>query len=105
MGRVGALAIALALALAVGVAGIGRAADGPAAVIQVTSATAGSSIGRLVEGRMKFRDREYVLTLHGVAGPAKTTGSVYGLTRARDIAGYFKGPGQELRNASGVVIR
>jgi hypothetical protein len=54
---------------------------------------------------MSFRDRKYLLTLRGVAGPARTVGSVRGLLRPRDIEGVFEPADQGLRNASGVTIR
>lgn len=83
-----------------------RSDDAPVATITVTSATAGSSLGgRLVEGVMRFRDRDYLLTLHGVATSVTTRGSVVGLQRARDIEGVFRPTGQELKNTSGVTIR
>lgn len=76
------------------------------ATIKVTSATAGSSLsGRLVEGVMKFRDAEYLLTLRGLAKSANSSGTVRGLLRARDIAGVFQATDQGLRNASGVTIQ
>src|SRR5262245_50127937 len=62
----------------------------PVATIKVSSATAGSSLsGRLVEGRMHFRGSDYLLALRGLAQSANSTGSVFGLVRARDIAGHF----------------
>jgi hypothetical protein len=86
--------------------GVARAADPSVATITVTSATAGSSLsGKLVEGRMRFRDRDYVLTLRGVARSLNTKGSVFGLTRPSDIEGLYEPVGDALRNRSGVVIR
>jgi len=83
-----------------------RGDDAPVATITVTSATAGSTIGgQLVEGVMRFGDRDYLLTLHGVARSVTTRGSVYGLVRPRDIQGFFKPTDQGVKNASGVVIR
>jgi hypothetical protein len=83
-----------------------RGDDAPVATITVTSATAGSSLGgQLVEGVMKFRDRDYLLTLHGVARSVTTRGSVFGLVRPRDIEGFFKPTNRGLENASGVTIR
>jgi hypothetical protein len=83
-----------------------RSEDAPAATITVTSATAGSSLeGHLVEGVMRFHDREILLTLHGVATSVSTRGSVTGLLRARDIEGVFRPAGGVLKNASGVTIR
>ena len=80
--------------------------EAPVATIAVSSATSGSSLGgRLVEGVMHFRDHDYLLTLRGVTGPARTVGSVYGLLRPRDIEGTFQPSDQGLRNASGVTIR
>ena len=77
----------------------------PVATIKVSSATSGSSIGRLVEGVMSFRGHDYLLRLRGVTEPATTVGSVYGLLRPLDIEGLFKPSDQGLRNASGVTIR
>ena len=79
--------------------------DEPVATITVSSATAGSSFGRLVEGVMRFRGNDYRLTLRGVTESARTGGSVYGLLRPRDIEGVFQPSDQGLRNASGVTIR
>ena len=80
--------------------------DAPVATIRVSSATAGSHLGgSLVQGVMRFRDREYLLTLRGVAHSATSVGSVTGLVRPRDIDGAFDASDQGLRNASGVVIR
>jgi hypothetical protein len=76
------------------------------AKIAVWSATSGSNLGgNLVEGVMSFRDHKYLLTLRGVAEPAKTVGSVRGLRRPRDIEGVFEPSDQGLRNTSGVTIR
>ena len=78
----------------------------PVATIQVSSATAGSSLGgRLVEGRMRFRGHDYLLILRGLAESSRTTGSVYGLLRPRDIEGVFEPADGGLRNASGVEVR
>ncbi|HXX48899.1 MAG TPA: hypothetical protein VEN47_11750 [Myxococcota bacterium] len=79
--------------------------DAPTATIRVSTATAGSSLGHLVEGVLTFRDRDYLLKLHGVTGPTQSSGSVYGLTRPRDIEGYFKPFGDGLRNSQGVMLR
>jgi hypothetical protein len=84
----------------------GRADDLPVATIAVSSSTANSAIGgRLVEGVMSFRGREYLLTLRGLAESVTTKGSVRGLLRPRDIEGVFKPSDQGLRNESGVTIR
>ena len=85
--------------------GATRADDAPAATIQMSAAPAGGSIGHLVQGVLRFRGSDYVLTLHGVRGPAKSKGSVYGLARTRDIEGIFRPSGGMLRNESGVAIR
>ena len=99
------LLAASALLFALALASIAPAADAPDAVIVVTSATAGSSIGQLVQGRMRYRDHDYLLTLRGVATPETSRGSVYGLQKTRDIQGTFRVSGDVLRNASGVTIR
>jgi hypothetical protein len=78
----------------------------PVATIKVSSATSGSSLsGRLVEGRMRFRSADYLLALRGLAQSANSTGSVWGLERARDIEGHFEPSDQGLRNSAGVTIR
>jgi hypothetical protein len=83
-----------------------RSDDAPVATIRVTSATAGSSLGgSLVEGVMRFRDRDYLLTLHGVKTSVTSLGSVSGLLRPRDIEGVFKPANGALKNASDVTIR
>jgi hypothetical protein len=82
-----------------------RADEAPDATIKVASATAGSSLGNLVQGVMTFQGDDYILILRGVAGPAKSTGSVPRLLRARDIEGVYKPSGEELRSESGVAIR
>jgi hypothetical protein len=80
--------------------------EAPDATIAVSSATAGSTLGeRLVQGVMTFRGRNYLLTLRGVAAPANTVGSVFGLLRPRDIEGAFEPADGGLRNETGVVIR
>jgi len=50
-------------------------------------------------------DRDYLLTLHGVARSVTTRGSVVGLKRARDIEGVFHPVGEGLANKSGVTVR
>ena len=103
-GRVRFLASVAVLALLLPASA--RSDEAPVATITVTSATAGSSLGgRLVEGVMRFRDRDYLLTLHGVATSVTTRGSVVGLLRARDIEGTFRPADRALKNASGVAIR
>jgi hypothetical protein len=82
-----------------------HAGEAPAATIEVSSATAGSSLGgRLVEGVMKFRGNEYLLTLRGVAKSVSSVGSVPALVRARDIEGVFEPADGALRNANGVTV-
>lgn len=84
----------------------GRAEEAPVATIAVSTATAGSTLGeRFVEGVMSFRGHDYLLTLRGVAAPASSVGSVFGLRRPGDIEGPFESTDQGLRNASGVTIR
>ena len=94
---------AASCALLLGVRALG--ADEPDAVIMVTSANPGASIGSLVQGRMRFRDQDYLLTLHGVAESVNSRGSVFGMQRARDISGAFRPAGDVLKNVSGVTIR
>ena len=84
----------------------GRADEATVATITVSSATAGSSLGgRLVQGVMRFRDHEYLLTLRGVVTPTAAVGSVSRLLRPRDIEGVFESTDQGLRNDAGVAIR
>jgi hypothetical protein len=85
-----------------------RASDTPSATIRVSSASPGSSIGdQLIEGRMRFRDSDYLLTLRGLERSASSRGVVYGLLRASDIGTIFKPTDVEgeLRASSGVTIR
>jgi hypothetical protein len=91
--------------IALAICGAAHAEDAPVATISVTSATAGSSLGQLVEGVMRYRDQKILLTLHGVAKSVTTRGAVFGLQRPRDIEGTFRPVGPVLRNASGVTIR
>jgi hypothetical protein len=99
---VGASAVLLALVLTAPA----HADDASVATIAVSPATSGSSVGgSLVEGVMRFRGREYLLTLRGIAEPAKTVGSVRELLRPREIEGVFEPTDQGLRNTSGVTIR
>ena len=83
-----------------------RAEEAVVATIKVSSATAGSSLsGRLVEGRMHFRDADYLLALRGLAQSANSTGTVLGLVRARDIEGHYQASDQGFQNSAGVRIR
>ena len=101
--RVPALLSTLLLAFLLSAAA--RADDAAVATIKVSSATSGSSLGgRLVQGVMSFRDRDYLLTLRGVAESVTSVGSVRGLLRPRDIEGVFEPTAQGLRNSSGVTI-
>jgi hypothetical protein len=80
--------------------------DAPAATIEVATAKAG--FGQLVEGQMDLRGNDYVLTLRGIEGPARTQGTVDHLPRAQNIAGVYRpiaGAEGALRNAAGVTIR
>src|SRR5262245_3875983 len=78
----------------------------PVATIKVSSATAGSGLsGRLVEGRMRFRDADYLLALRGLAQSANSIGSVWGLERSRNIEGHYQASDQGFRNSAGVTIR
>src|SRR5262245_19001606 len=77
-----------------------RAEEAVVATIKVSSATAGSSLsGRLVEGRMHFRDADYLLALRGLAQSANSTGTVSHLERARDIEGHYQASDQGFRNS------
>jgi len=82
-----------------------RADDPTVATITVTSATAGASFGELVEGKLRFRDREYLLTLRGVDTPVNARGTVTGMSRPREIEGTYEPSGDGLRNKNGVTIR
>ena len=79
--------------------------DTPAATIDVT--TARSGFGELVEGQMELRGNEYVLTLRGIDGPARTQGTIDHLPRPQDISGVYRPVGTDgsLRNGSGVTIQ
>jgi hypothetical protein len=101
VGRLASLGVAALLVLAP----VARSDEAPSATIRVSSSTAGSSLGHLVEAVMTFRDRDYLLTLHGVTGPTQARGVVYGMTRPRDIEGYFKPSGDTLRSSLGVTLR
>jgi hypothetical protein len=93
-------------ALGVTLVGARASADeAPVATITVTSATSGSSLGKLVEGVMRYRDRQYVLVLRGVAQATTSRGSVFGMQRPKEIEGIFRPVGGVLRNSSGVTIR
>ena len=54
---------------------------------------------------MDFRGQKYLLTLQGISGPASSVASVFGLRRARDIAGPYTATANGFRNPSGVTIR
>lgn len=93
-----------ALALALGPTA--RAQEVPVGKISVSSAMAGSSLGgNLVEGFLRFRDGDYLLTLRGVARSINTRGAVYGARSARDIGGTYRLQNGALANSRGVVIR
>ena len=82
------------------------AEESPVATLAVSASPAASYVGeRPIEGVMHFRGRKYLLTLRGVAGPASSVGSVFGLVRARDIAGPYTPADGGLRNPAGVTIR
>ena len=84
-----------------------QAGDDPVATIEISSAISGSTRGNpLVEGVMKFRGEEYLLTLRGTDRLTAGKVSVYDLLRPQDISGTFKPSAErELRNASGVRLR
>ena len=73
--------------------------------IAVGKITTGRLSGRLVEGRMRFRDADYLLALRGLAQSANSTGTVWGLHRTRDIEGHYQASDQGFRNSAGVTIR
>ena len=77
----------------------------PDATITVSSSSAASALGlTLVEGVLRQRDKVYLLTLRGAQPTAGSTGKVYGLGPARDIAGSYKPADGGLRNDRGVTI-
>jgi hypothetical protein len=87
---------------------VAHAGDDPVASIEISSAISRSSLGNsLVEGVMRFRGEEYLLTLRGVEGLDVGRAAVYDLLRAQDISGTYKASGveRELRNLSGVRLR
>jgi hypothetical protein len=79
-----------------------RTAD---ASIVVSSSPAASAFSlSLVEGRLRYYGKVYLLTLRGAQPTAGSTGKVYGLRQSRDIEGVYK-PGESgLRNDRGVTI-
>jgi len=105
-GRAKMRAAALLAGLALAFGGTVRADEAAVATITVTSATAGSSLGgKLVEGVMRFRDQQVLLTLRGVSESANTRGTVVGLSKPREIEGTYLPVGDMLRNTNGVTIR
>ena len=77
----------------------------PDATIVVSSTTAASAVGlTLVEGVLRYRDKNYLLTLRGADPAAGATGKVYALSRPRDIEGRYTPSENGLRNARGVTI-
>ena len=97
---------AIAILVASILAGSVSAEETAVAKIAVSASPAASYFGdRLIEGVMEFRGRKYLLTLQGITGPASAVGSVFGLRRARDIAGPYTQTADGLRNQSGVIIR
>lgn len=77
----------------------------PDATITVSSSAAASALGlTLVEGRLRYRDKVYLLTLRGAQPTAGATGEVYDLGQARDIEGSYKPTDAGLRNDRGVTI-
>src|SRR5215468_11632255 len=84
------LAAALAFVAASIVVADVHADETVVAKIVVSASPAASYFGeRLIEGAMDFNGRKYLLTLQGVAGNVSSVASVYGLRRARDIAGPY----------------
>lgn len=77
----------------------------PDATITVSSSAAASALGlTLVEGRLRYRDKVYLLTLRGAQPTTGATGEVYDLGQARDIEGSYKPTDAGLRNDRGVTI-
>lgn len=77
----------------------------PDATITVSGSGAAAPLGMsLVEGRLRHRDKVYLLTLRGVSSAAESVGRVYGLAVARDVAGSYAVADGALRNDRGVVI-
>jgi hypothetical protein len=105
MSRTGAAVTVLVL---VGLLAAAAGGEEPPVVAKITvsssPATSTLSTG-LVEGRMTFRGRTYLLTLRGTAGAASAVGSVSNLVRANDIEGVYRPADGELRNDGGVRLR
>ncbi len=77
----------------------------PDATIVVSRSTGASALGAtLVEGRLHYRDKVYLLTLRGVQATAGSMGKVYNLGQARDIEGFYKPADRGLRNDRDVTI-
>jgi len=99
------LAGLVATALLVPRASRAEEARTPDATITVSSSAAASALGlTLVEGRLRHRDKVYLLTLRGAQPTAGSSGKVYGLGQARDIEGSYKPTDGGLRNDRGVTI-
>jgi hypothetical protein len=87
-------------------AGGARGGESAVAKIAVSASPAASYFGEeLIEGVMEFRGTKYLLVLHGPSGAVSSVGSVFGLRRARDIAGPYTPAADGLRNPAGVTIR
>ena len=104
MGRL-VLAGLVAAALLIPRASHAEEARTPDATITVSSSSAASALGlTLVEGRLRQRDKVYLLTLRGAHPTAGSTGKVYDLGQVRDIEGSYKPTDTGLRNDRGVTI-
>src|SRR5215468_9456578 len=101
-GAVAAMAIVVAAILSGGA----HAEESAVAKVTISASPAASYFGeRLIEGVMDYRGHKYLLTLQGISGPASSVASVFGLRRARDIAGTYTPTADGLRNPSGVTMR
>jgi hypothetical protein len=105
--RGGARVLAMASVLLAGVvAARSGAGELPVGTIEVSASPLVAPLAeRRVEGVLSFRGRRYLLDLRGVAGPASSEGSVFGLRRARDVVGPYTATAEGWRSESGAVIR
>jgi hypothetical protein len=98
----GVVAVAFLLAPRANHAELARTPD---ATIVVSTSPAASVLGlALVEGRLRHRDKVYLLTLRGAQPSFGTKGKVYGLGQPRDIEGAYTSTAGGLRNDRGVSI-
>jgi hypothetical protein len=78
----------------------------PVGTMRVSGSAAGEAIGMsYVEGIVSFRDARYRVTFHGVEPSSSSTGQIYHLAYATDLAGtYTPAQSGRVRNERGVEI-